>query len=53
MLNEEGKQQEENDLVNQKVDIVFQFNYFTCNNLINFSIIMQLWIIFGSFVTRF
>ena len=36
MLNEEGKQQEENDLLNQKVDIVFQFNYFTCSNLINF-----------------
>ena len=35
MLNEEGKQQQENDLLDQKVDIVFQFNYFTCSNLIN------------------
>lgn len=36
MLNGEGKQKEANDLLNQKVDIVFQFNYFTCSNLINF-----------------
>ena len=52
MLNEEWKQQESNDVLNQKVDIVFQFNYFTVVILLIFTISMQLWIMHQSFVTR-